>query len=54
MQNQAPVMGPPMGTPGVDASKLFIAEAENLQLTPPESLLKGIESRMLRKYAVSV
>lgn len=43
---------PQLGTPGLDPSKLFIAEAENLQLTVPESLLNGIESRLLRKYSV--
>ncbi|VVT58008.1 uncharacterized protein SAPINGB_P005991 [Magnusiomyces paraingens] len=52
LQNQATPAMPQLGTPGLDPSKLFIAEAENLQLTVPESLLNGIESRLLRKYSV--
>ena len=52
MQNQASPAMPQLGTPGLDPSKLFNAEAENLQLTVPESLLNGIEARLLRKYSV--
>lgn len=48
---QTPMAMPNLSQPGVDVGKLFIAEAENLDLTPPESLLNGIEARIINKYS---
>jgi hypothetical protein len=36
--------------PGVDFTKLYIAEAENLDLVRHEYLLDGIEERIIRRY----
>lgn len=49
----SPVVAPNLAAPGVDVGKLFVAEAENLDLTVPNSLLNGIESRILNQYANS-
>lgn len=42
---------PNLGAPGVDARKVHVAEAESLLLSVPQSLLNGVESRMLNKYS---
>lgn len=42
--------GPNMLQPGIDPSKVFKAEAENLDLMNPVSILDGIEDRILQGY----
>lgn len=40
-------VGPNLMQPGIDPSKIFKAEAENLDLTNPISIFDGIEERIL-------
>lgn len=42
-----------MVPPGQDVSKLFTAEAENLELTKHQYVCLGIEDRMLLRYGHS-
>ena len=37
-----------MFQPGADPDKMFLSEAENLEVVEHEYILKGIEERMLR------
>lgn len=39
---------PNMMQPGIDPSKIFKAEAENLDLLNPVSIFEGIEERILQ------
>jgi ER membrane protein complex subunit 3 len=40
--------------PGQDPDKMFLAEAENLEVMEHYSILDGIEERLLRSQVISV
>ena len=52
MANPAAMMNPMQ--PGQDPDKLFLAEAENLEVMEHFSILNGIEERVLQNYATAV
>lgn len=49
MQNPGAGMG--MMGPEQDPDKLFLAEAENLEVLDHQWILQGIEDRLIKKYA---
>lgn len=50
MQNPGAGMG--MMGPEQDPDKLFLAEAENLEVLEHRWILQGIEDRLVEKYAL--
>lgn len=52
MANPAAMMNPMQ--PGQDPDKLFLAEAENLEVMEHFSILNGIEERVLRNFLTAV
>ena len=57
MAQQMGPMGPAAGAnpfqPGQDPHKMYLNEAENLEVFEHFSILDGIEDRVLRKYGVA-
>lgn len=52
MANPAAMMNPMQ--PGQDPDKLFLAEAENLEVMEHFSILSGIEERVLHNFVTAV
>lgn len=50
--NPAAMMNPMQ--PGQDSDKLFLSEAENLEVMEHFCILDGVEERVLRNYAPEV
>lgn len=52
MANPAAMMNPMQ--PGQDPDKLFLAEAENLEVMEHFCILDGVEERVLRNFAPEI
>lgn len=58
MSQQMAQMNPAAGAnpfgPGQEPNKMFLAEAENLEVMEHYSILEGVEERLLRRQGMSV